>query len=103
MAKWSEERKQRQAEAIRRWKPWEKSTGPKSKEGKERAAANSFGNGFHTQEWLALRKLMKLQRLYLDIIDADMRATKLRDAEVELLKAKEKYEVMRSKLLKGRK
>ena len=31
-----------QAELIRRWKPWEKSTGPKSAEGKARSAMRGF-------------------------------------------------------------
>ena len=30
------------AELIRRWKPWEKSTGPKTAEGKKRAAQRGF-------------------------------------------------------------
>ena len=37
---WSEERKARQREAIQRWRPWEKSTGPKTEEGKAKASAN---------------------------------------------------------------
>jgi hypothetical protein len=35
---WTSERKARQSALIRRWKPWEKSTGPKSPEGKARVA-----------------------------------------------------------------
>ena len=31
---WSAERRQRQREAIQRWKPWEQSTGPRTREGK---------------------------------------------------------------------
>ncbi len=30
------------AELIRRWKPWEKSTGPKTPEGKKKAAMRGF-------------------------------------------------------------
>ncbi len=37
---WTPERRARQAEAIRRWKPWEKSTGPKTDEGKAASASN---------------------------------------------------------------
>lgn len=33
------------AELIRRWKPWEKSTGPKSPEGKARSAKRGFKGG----------------------------------------------------------
>lgn len=33
------------AELIRRWKPWEKSTGPKSPEGKAQSAMRGFKGG----------------------------------------------------------
>ena len=38
---WSPVRRAAQAEAIRRWKPWAKSTGPKTAAGKARAAQNA--------------------------------------------------------------
>src|ERR1017187_9060022 len=38
---WNSERKVRQSELIRRWKPWRRSTGPKSPEGKAKAAGNA--------------------------------------------------------------
>lgn len=37
------------AELIRRWKPWEKSTGPKSPEGKARSAVRGFKGGWRDQ------------------------------------------------------
>ena len=46
------------AELIRRWKPWEKSTGPKSSEGKARSAMRGFKGG--TRE--TLRELAKILR-----------------------------------------
>ena len=33
------------AELIRKWKPWEKSTGPKSEEGKRRSAMRGYKGG----------------------------------------------------------
>lgn len=33
------------SELIRRWKPWEKSTGPKSEDGKARSAMRGFKGG----------------------------------------------------------
>jgi len=33
------------AKLIRRWKPWQQSTGPKSPEGKEKAAKRGFQGG----------------------------------------------------------
>jgi hypothetical protein len=46
MAKgWTPERRARQADLIRAWRPWEKSTGPRSAEGKARSAARGFKGG----------------------------------------------------------
>lgn len=39
---WTEERRARQAEIIRQTKPWEKSTGPKTDEGKAIASRNAY-------------------------------------------------------------
>lgn len=52
--RWTPERRKKQSEAIRRWKPWSKSTGPKSLEGKA-AAGNALTGG----EWLKLRQAIK--------------------------------------------
>lgn len=38
---WTPERRAKQAEAIRRWQPWNKSTGPRTKEGKARSSRNA--------------------------------------------------------------
>lgn len=38
---WTPERRARQAEAIRKWQPWEYSTGPITVEGKNRSSQNS--------------------------------------------------------------
>jgi hypothetical protein len=48
------------AELIHRWKPWEKSTGPKSEKGKAKVAQNGFrGNPRKTiQEARLLEKLI---------------------------------------------
>lgn len=38
---WNDERREKHAAAIRRWKPWAKSTGPRSAAGKARTAQNA--------------------------------------------------------------
>ncbi|MGH6634624.1 MAG: hypothetical protein ACRED0_00285 [Gammaproteobacteria bacterium] len=43
---WTPERQARQSALIRRWKPWEKSTGPKSPEGKAKVSRNAFKGGW---------------------------------------------------------
>ncbi len=39
---WTDERRAKQAAAIRRWKPWQQSTGPRTPEGKARSSRNAF-------------------------------------------------------------
>lgn len=55
---WTPGRRARQAELIRQWRPWEKSTGPKSVEGKSRVARNAYKGG----QWLSLRELARALR-----------------------------------------
>ncbi|MBK7025404.1 MAG: hypothetical protein IPH41_18655 [Sulfuritalea sp.] len=43
---WMFEHRALRAELIRRWKPWEKSTGPKSEAGKARSAQRGFKGGW---------------------------------------------------------
>lgn len=42
---WTQERRARQAELIRTWKPWKQATGPRTPEGKAKASANSDKGG----------------------------------------------------------
>ena len=57
---WSKERRARQAELIRNWQPWAKSTGPKSKEGKERVARNAWRGG-HREKLRELSKVVNTE------------------------------------------
>jgi hypothetical protein len=52
---WTPERRAKQAEKIRSWKPWEQSTGPKTALGKARASSNGFKGGVR----LEIRALTK--------------------------------------------
>lgn len=52
---WTPERRAKQAQAISRWKPWERSTGSRTEEGKSRTSRNAFKGG----HWLILRRLVK--------------------------------------------
>ena len=42
---WTPERRARQSALIRNWKPWERSTGPKSAEGKVAVSQNAYKGG----------------------------------------------------------
>lgn len=42
---WTPERRARQAAAIRAWRPWERSTGPRTEAGKAKVARNAYRGG----------------------------------------------------------
>jgi hypothetical protein len=46
---WTSERKARQAELIRSWRPWERSTGPTSAAGKAVVARNACSGGYRAE------------------------------------------------------
>ena len=60
MSGWTLERRQRQAELIRGWRPWAKSTGPKTNEGKAAVAGNAWRGG-HRQQLRELSKMVNEQ------------------------------------------
>lgn len=59
---WTPERKQRQAALIRTWKPWEKSIGPKTIEGKAVVSRNAFKGGLAARVQDLLRDMSRLLR-----------------------------------------
>ena len=62
---WSLERRAKQAELIKQWKPWAKSTGPRSLEGKDRVSRNAWKGGHRAE----LRELVKM-------VNAEVRASR---------------------------
>lgn len=52
---WTPERKARQAELIKRWKPWKQSTGPRTQKGKAMVARNAFKGGL----WREIREMQR--------------------------------------------
>jgi len=55
---WTPERRKRQAQLIQQWKPWQRSTGAKTEEGKARSSQNALKHGFRSREQIELRKQM---------------------------------------------
>jgi hypothetical protein len=53
---WTPEQRAAQAEAIRRWKPWQSSTGPVSKNGKATSSQNALVHGMRGAAWLEKRR-----------------------------------------------
>jgi hypothetical protein len=59
---WTPERRARQAELIRAWRPWSQSTGPKTAEGKAQAARNAFKGGHRPAARAMARVVSELLR-----------------------------------------
>jgi hypothetical protein len=50
---WTPERRAKQAQAIKRWKPWKNSTGPRTAAGKAISASNATVHGMMSARWRA--------------------------------------------------
>ena len=57
---WTPERRARQAELIRTWQPWAKSTGPRTAAGKAKASRNAWKGG-HWQQLRELRRMVNAE------------------------------------------
>jgi hypothetical protein len=63
MPRWTIESRLRQAETIRKTRPWAKSTGPRTEAGKARCARNPVRHGFRSASYAAAkREIMNLLR-----------------------------------------
>jgi hypothetical protein len=56
---WNAERRARQAAAIGTWKPWARSTGPRTAAGKARSSRNSYKNGMYNAEMQLLQAALR--------------------------------------------
>lgn len=73
---WTKERRQRQSEQIRNWKPWEKSTGPRTAAGLRRSSQNARKHGLRSAEILQVMKtLSELRKQRLLLFHAAQEAT----------------------------
>jgi len=83
---WSEERRARQAALIREWKPWEKTTGPKSKAGKAKTAKNAMKHGGRSRRLIAERRyigrlLQRSKRVSNELYELGMRLRRENEAK----------------------
>ena len=67
---WTPERRARQAEAIRRWRPWEQSTGPRSANGKRRVSLNAWKGGERERLRAISRALREIDEATGDLMEA---------------------------------
>jgi hypothetical protein len=66
---WTLQRRLRQAALIRRWKPWEQSSGPKTAKGKAASRMNARKHGLRSGEWRQLRRVLALQARALKLVE----------------------------------
>ncbi|NCT40328.1 MAG: hypothetical protein GW778_01525 [Alphaproteobacteria bacterium] len=64
---WSDERRAKQAETIRKTQPWKTTSGPKTESGKAATSQNALKSGLHTAEIKALKSVLRLQKTYLKL------------------------------------
>ena len=62
MRHWTPAERQRQAQLIKQWQPWQHSTGAQTIEGKAVASRNAFKGGLR-QELKTLRQLLRNQQI----------------------------------------
>lgn len=59
---WTEERKARQRQLIQDWRPWERSTGPRTAAGKATSSMNRYQGAVRSQLRELRRQLQALSR-----------------------------------------
>ena len=59
---WNDERRRKQAKNCRKTKPWTKTTGPKTAQGKQAVRDNALTHGMRSVEVEELRRLLHLQQ-----------------------------------------
>ena len=59
---WTEERRKKQSEKIKQWKPWEHSTGPRTSEGKSKTAQNAYTHGFRSRDMEDINAFLRWQK-----------------------------------------
>lgn len=62
---WSEERRRKQAENMRKTQPWKKTRGPKTPQGKAVSSQNAWKHGLRSETVILLRKILKAQGHFL--------------------------------------
>ena len=74
MRQWTEKDKKRQTCVMRRHKPWRKSTGPRTQEGKEKSKYNAVKHGRCSAASVRMRKAFAAQGRFLKQCEVYIRA-----------------------------
>ncbi len=76
MRVWTEDAKQKQRDAIKRWAPWTKSSGPKTSIGKSRSSLNAVKHGMRSVQGKRLLKLFSRQRQFIRSVYSSLKMRK---------------------------
>lgn len=68
---WTAEARAAQSALMKRLKPWTKSTGPRTPEGKAKAARNSLKTGAYTKEHKQIRRFFRDCRAFLKFLKTE--------------------------------
>ena len=74
MRQWTEKERKRQACVIRRSKPWRKSTGPRTKAGKEKSKYNATKHNSRSASFIRMRKALAAQSAFLKSVNETCKA-----------------------------
>ncbi|HNQ92581.1 MAG TPA: hypothetical protein PKI93_06580 [Alphaproteobacteria bacterium] len=88
MRLWTEDQKQKQRDAIKRWSPWKNSTGPKTSEGKAISSQNAYKHGVYSVAGKRLKTWLYHQSLYVRQVESllkDLKHEKNQNPSNELL------------------
>ena len=69
---WTKEQREKQAEIARARKPWLRSTGPKTEDGKDRIKMNNLKHGAFTRDMRELRRVLHKQRQFLTRVKKEL-------------------------------
>jgi hypothetical protein len=81
---WTPERRARQALAIRRWRPWSRSTGPRTAAGKAIVRYNARKHGMRSFAWRDLMDALKMQREFVRSVNLALLILRLQDKKKNL-------------------
>ncbi len=81
---WTAERRAKHAAAIREWKPWSRSTGPRTVAGKARSSLNAYKHGLRSAVHLRFLRALRNQARFVRDVEHIIRLERLREKQKNL-------------------
>ena len=84
--KWTAKQRKAQAESIRRSRPWDKSTGPRTTEGKAKTSQNALKHGVRSKVVKKYRQIVRENRMFnLFDIEEQQKIEAAREAAIQFV------------------